>query len=115
MTVTYSWEILPPLKYRDVVNENGELLKDAIFQTYWRKTGADAKGNTGSFDGGTPLSASKVPASNFTSLESLNSETVLGWVKALVIDEYEEHVNEQILAEIEEKANPVEESPELPW
>jgi hypothetical protein len=39
---------------------------------------------------------------------------VLGWIQAVVIGSYEEHVNGMIAKQIAEKATPITETP-MPW
>ena len=39
---------------------------------------------------------------------------VLNWIQAVVVDDYEQHVNGQILKQINTMKNPISETP-LPW
>jgi hypothetical protein len=50
----------------------------------------------------------------FVPFDQLTEEMVLDWIKAVVVDGYEEHVNAQIQKQINEKHNPVNEAA-LPW
>ncbi len=70
----------------------------------WKKTGTDENGTTGEFQGATPLSAPE--AEGFTAYEDLTKEQVLGWVQAVVVGTYEQHVNEQIQKQITKKNDP---------
>lgn len=90
-----------------------------VVQTYWTKTGTDAEGNTGTFSGATPFEPDPNDP-NFIPFESLTEADVLGWIQAVVVDSYEEHVNAQIQKQIDQKvvvdadlpwAPPVEEAP----
>ena len=112
MSMTYTWEIVPPLKTLDQINADGKTLKNAVVQTYWKKTGTDADGNTGSFSGATPFSAANTPAGSFVAFADLTEATVLGWVKAVVVGNYEEHVNGMIQSQIDSQT--VQE-PDMPW
>jgi hypothetical protein len=106
MAVTYTWEITS-LRTRT----EGENL-NAVVQTYWKKTGTDENGNSGTFDGATPFSAASVPVGEFIAFEQLTEETVLNWIKSVVVGDYEQHVN----ARIQDKINSAATSqPELPW
>ena len=113
MAITYTWK----LKSFKKVTKDG--LTDAVFQTYWEKDGVDEFGNTGKFVGATPFDLTKIDPENFTPYESLTEEIVLGWIKNVVVDDYEKHVNEQIAKAIDAVAHPVTEHSEhantLPW
>ena len=61
MSMTYTWEITS-LKTQSQTNILGDTLENAVVQTYWKKTGTDADGNTGSFSGATPFTAANTPA-----------------------------------------------------
>lgn len=108
MSITYTWEVTG-MKAKDQGPHTG-----VIFQTYWAKTGTDADGNKGVFSGATPFSAENVPVDQFVPMEQLTEEIVLGWIKSVVVNDYERHVNEQIQKQIDQKkAN--EADVKLPW
>lgn len=111
MAISYSWK-LTSLKKRNVDNLNG-----VVFQTYWQKIGTDEDGNIGIFQGATPFDPAKVDANSFISFEQLTEETVLNWIKAVVIGSYEENVNSEIARQIEEKKNKASEinAGAFPW
>lgn len=106
MTINYTWKITS-LK---VKNQNE--LENVVVQTYWEKMGTDENGNQGKFTGATPFSLTT--SNNFTPFSELTEEIVLGWIKDIVIGEYEQHVNHQILKAIDLARNPVVET-SLPW
>lgn len=111
MAITYTWK-LTGLKKMDKGGIEG-----VVFQTYWKKIGTDENGNTGEFSGATPISADSVTEDDFIPYEQLTEETVLSWVKPVVVGQYESHVNGVIAKQIEEKVTPtvhVDES-QLPW
>lgn len=109
MIVTYTWKVTN-IKKADVND-----LSDVILHVRWEKTGTDEDGNTGSFQGATPLSAPH--AAEFVPFAELTEATVLGWIQAIVVDHYEQHVNSQIQKQIDAKKNPVTEisGSDLPW
>ena len=111
MSMTYTWEITS-LKTQNQTNILGDTLENAVVQTYWKKTGTDADGNTGSFSGATPFTAANTPADSFVAFADLTEAKVLGWVKAVVVGGYEKHVNEQIQKQIDEKTVA---EPDMPW
>ncbi len=102
MSMTYTWK-MKEIKVMDETNSDGKVLKDAVVQTTWTKTGKDADGNEGVFSGATPLTAANVSESDFKALNTLTEEQVLTWIKALVEPDavYVAHINEQILKDIE--------------
>jgi len=108
MDITYTWKITS-LKTKDEGDH-----KNAVVQTYWQKIGTDEDGNTGTFSGATPFTSSDVPDGEFIPFEELTEEIVLNWIKNIVVDSYENHVNEKILQQIIEIKSPVVEQ-KLPW
>ena len=108
MAITYTWEVTS-LKTK---NEGDNL--NAVVQTYWKKIGTDENGNQGTFSGATPFTSVDVPAGEFVAFEDLTEETVLGWIQAVVVVIYEEHVNGHIQNQIDDKIAPIVES-SLPW
>ena len=109
MSITYTWKI----KSVKVRNEGSNC--DAIVQTYWEKTGTDALGNSGTFNGATPFTSVNVPEGQFVPYSDLTEEVVLDWIKSVVVDQYEQHVNEQIQKQIDEIVTPIVEKDSLPW
>jgi hypothetical protein len=88
----YTWEVTG-LK----TTEGG-----GVVQTYWKKVGTDENGNTGTFSGATPFDVDPTDP-NYIPFESLTEEDVLGWIQAVVVGSYEEHVNGQIQKQINEQ------------
>lgn len=109
MAIAYTWEVTG-LKTTTVAGT-----ADVVVQTYWKKTGTDDDGHTGSFMGATPFSAESIPTgSTFVPFSELTEDVVLEWIKAVVVGTYEEHVNGRIAEEIARKHNPVTDAT-LPW
>ena len=113
MAITYTWKLTSFKK----VSKAG--IEDAVFQTYWEKEGTDEFGNKGKFVGATPFDINQIDPENFTPYEDLTEEIVLGWIKGVVVDSYEQHVNEQITKAIDAIAHPVTDHSEhlntFPW
>lgn len=109
MAITYTWEVSGIRT--TTVNDT----QNVVVQTYWRKIGKDENGNVGTFNGATPFSSDSMPpGTNFIPFEYLTEEDVLTWIKAIVVGAYEEHVDGQILKQINEAKNPIVDAP-LPW
>lgn len=111
MALTYTWKITSLKK------KNSGSLNGVVFQTYWQKTGTDENGHTGVFSGATPFDPAQVDPNNFVAFDQLTEATVLGWIQSVVTGPYEEHVNEQIQRQIDEKNNASSEVAEgaFPW
>ena len=107
MAIAYTWEVTSLKTKTEGANAN------AVVQTYWKKTGTDSvSSETGEFSGATPLSS--VDVASFTTFADLTEANVLAWIQAVVVGGYEEHVNSQILKQINEKITPVSVSA-MPW
>ena len=107
MAIAYTWEITSLKTKTEGSNA------DAVVQTYWKKIGTDSvSSETGEFTGATPLSSADVES--FTAFADLTEANVLAWIQAVVVEGYEEHVNAQILKQINEKITPFA-IPDLPW
>jgi|688.fasta_scaffold01249_3 hypothetical protein len=108
MAVSYTWKVTG-LKTTTVANTS-----DVVVQTYWKKIGTDGD-LVGEFSGATPFSSNNMPANtSFIPFSDLTENDVLTWIKAVVVDTYENHVNEVIQKQIDEKKNPVVDN-SLPW
>lgn len=108
MAISYTWDITNMRKAPQL-----EGMDNVLVHVRWTKTGTDENGTTGVFQGATPL---PLPTSgSFTPYEELTKEQVLGWVQAVVVDSYEQHVNEQIQKQITKKNDPWADVTEAPW
>lgn len=114
LTLTYK---IDGLKIKDHVNNDGETLSNAVFQTYWTLTGVDENGNEAEFKGALPLSPDDVPASAFTAFDELTEADVIGWIEAF----YEENLDfkQNMLDELQKQIDSLAEtevgSTGLPW
>jgi hypothetical protein len=98
MNITYTWQ-LTGLK-----RKNTDTLDGVVYQTYWKKIGTDSdSGFYGEFIGATPFDSSAVNPEEFVPYSLLTEEIVLGWVQDVVVGAHEEHVNSEILRQIEAK------------
>lgn len=110
MALTYTWK-LKSLKKTDTAD-----FQDIIVQTYWECTGTDEDGDTGTFHGATPFKAQDVDGDGFITYADLTEEIILGWVQSIVTGGYKDHVDEQIMKQINETKNPVVEvTDNFPW
>jgi hypothetical protein len=111
MALTYVWA-LKSLKKSDVDNLTG-----VIVQTTWTCTGTDEDGFDGVFNGATPFDPAQVDPNNYTEYEDLTEAQILGWIEGVVVGSYKEHVDAQIMKQINAKKVPVVEVDEgqFPW
>lgn len=108
MAITYSWKV-NSLKVQNTSNAN-----NYVVQTYWTKTGTDENGNQGKFNGATPFSSSNFNANTYIDFQHLQEEDVISWIQNVVVDHYEQHVNDKIQKEIDLIVDPIREEPN-PW
>lgn len=111
MELTYTWA-LTSLRKADAGD-----LSNVIVQTHWTCTGTDADGNAGVFNGATPFDPDVVDPDNFHAYETLTEEQVLGWIKGIVVGDYWDHVEGQIIRAVKAKINPPVEvvAQDFPW
>jgi len=82
-----------------------------VVQTYWKKIGTDENGNTGTFSGATPFDVDPTDP-NYIPFDNLTEADVLGWIQAVVVEGYENHVNGQIQKQIDQQT--IIQAP-MPW
>lgn len=110
MAITYTWKITG-IKVQTVSDSK----PNAIVQVYWQKIGTDEDGFEGIFSGATPFTVDpKDDSGPFIPFENLTERDVIDWIKSVVIDSYEKHVNQNIQELINEKRNPIIDAT-LPW
>src|SRR6056300_1507555 len=97
----YTWEVT------GLKTTNG----GGVVQTYWKKTGTDADGNTGTFSGATPFDVDET-SPDYIPFEELAEADVLSWIQAIVVGSYEEHLNGMIQKRIDEQTVT---DADLPW
>jgi hypothetical protein len=88
-----------------------------VVQTYWKLTGTDENGNSGSFSGATPFTYDPADASGpFVPFADLTEADVVAWISGVVDGNpsYQEHIYGVIAKQIGLEVNPIVEEP-LPW
>lgn len=111
MALTYTWAIT------SLAKTNEADLQNVIVQTTWTCTGTDEDGDSGTFNGATPFPLNTVNPDDFIPYEDLTEADVIGWVQAVVVGSYKEHVDAQINKQILLKKHPVDQVPngDFPW
>ena len=92
-------------------------IDNVVVQTTWTCTGTDEDGDSGTFNGATPFSLTTVDPATFIPYEDLTEADVLGWIEAVVVGSYKDHVDEQINKQIALIKDPVVDVPngDFPW
>jgi len=112
MAIKYTWKIVR------IKTTNTDSFENAVVNTWWQKIGTDdSDGVVGYFEGATPFDADQIDPNNFTALDQLTEDMVLGWVKNVVTGEYAAHVDAEIQRDIDDKRGTLTEIEEgdLPW
>ena len=109
--LTYNWKLI---NLRKTTAAN---LSNVVIGTTWTLTGTDVDDYSGTFSGATQFKVAELDPSSFIDYNSLTEDIVLGWVQAVVVGSYKDHIDEQINKQIRDKKNPVEEATgnNLPW
>ena len=108
MAVTYTWAIT------ELALTTVGSLQDYVVQSRWTCTGTDESGDTGMFSGATPF-APDPSQPDYTPYDQLTEAQVLGWIQAVVVGSYWEHVQEKIAEQIALKKDPVTPTNQFPW
>lgn len=106
-TLSFAWAV-DSVK---VKNENGN--SNAVIQTYWTLAATDNANNTGTFKGATPFTTVGM-SGDFKAFESLTEADVITWIQGQVVGNYEDHILEQIVKQLDAQVVEVSE-PNLPW
>jgi hypothetical protein len=111
MALTYTWAVTSLKKTTDGSVDN------FVVQSTWTCTGTDEDGDSGTFNGATPFPLDSLDPVTFIPYEDLTEADVLGWIEAVVVGSYKEHVDAQINKQIALIKDPVVEVPEgdFPW
>jgi hypothetical protein len=113
MALTYTWAITSLKKTTDVALD----IDNVVVQSTWTCTGTDEDGDSGTFSGATPFPLSTVDPATFIPYEDLTEADVLGWIQAVVVGSYKDHVDAQINKQIALEKDPVVDVPngDFPW
>lgn len=108
MTITYTWAIT------ELALTTVGSLQDYVVQSRWTCTGTDENGLTGTFSGATPFTPDPSQP-DYTPYDQLTEAQVLGWIQAVVVGGYWDHVNGVIAEQIAKKKDPVTQTSTFPW
>jgi hypothetical protein len=111
MALTYEW------KLRWLKKANIENFDSVVVQTHWDCIATDEDGDTGIFGGSTTFDTSDIDGDGFIAYEELTEENVLSWIQATFVGDYKDHVDGELMKQINDKKMAVVEVPEsqLPW
>lgn len=108
MANKYTWSVKKMIAHTE---EQG--YKDFVYSVDWSCSAEDENKNTVS-TGGTQF----IPftdGGNFTPVDKLNLDTVLGWVQTAMGDTVQASIKEQLDAMLQEKMHPQAVEVALPW
>jgi hypothetical protein len=98
--VNYTWQIID-LGLKDQINQEGELLEDAIVYVRWKKTAIDDSGKKASYVGRTDLSAANVSSGSFVNLNLVSKEDVITWIENSLSKGQKNNIEKVLLNKIE--------------
>lgn len=98
--MNYTWQILS-LGLKDQINQEGNLLEDAIVYVHWKKIGEDSDGNKASYLGKTELSAVNVSSESFINLNTVSKEDVISWIENSLSPSQKNNIEKILLSKIE--------------
>ena len=98
--MNYTWQIIN-LGLKDQINQEGELLEDAIVYVRWKKIAEDADGTKVSYLGQTELSAANVPSTSFINLSLVAKEDVIDWIENSLTQREKTNIENILLKKIE--------------
>lgn len=108
MPLTYTWAIT------ELALTTVGSLQDYVVQSRWTCMGTDENGLTGTFSGATPFTPDPSQP-DYTPYDQLTEAQVLGWIQAVVVGGYWDHVNGVIAEQIAKKKDPVTQTSTFPW
>ena len=86
MSMTYEWEIVE-VGVKDSVNNDNEVLNEAIVEVTWKKTGTDLSNNSAEYLGRTVLDPSATSAASFVAYDEVTSSTIIDWLESTITAE----------------------------
>lgn len=98
--MNYTWQILK-LGLKDQINQDGQLLEDAIVYVQWKKIGEDSDGNKSSYVSETELSAASVSAESFINLNLVSKEDVIQWIENSLSQREKDNIEKVLTKKIE--------------
>ena len=108
MSIEYTWKVT------GIKTKTEGTREKSVVQTYWSKIGTNEDGITGTYNGAIPFTSIDLADEDFIPFENLTEEIVLDWIKEIVVNDFEQHVNNSIAKQIEEKINPPVDA-RFPW
>jgi len=100
MSTTYAWKVVE-IGTKDTVNNDNDVLTDAIVSVTWKKTGTDISGNVATYVGTTNLDPSGTAAADFIATDDVTSSNIIDWLEAVISDEQMAKIDAAIARKIE--------------
>ena len=103
MSLTYTWKI-DQVGTEDTVNNDNDVLTDAIVKVIWIKTGTNVSDVSAKYVGETVLDPSSTAAADFIALDSVTTDNVVDWLEATITDEQMAKIDATIQKRIDSQA-----------
>lgn len=100
MSTTYTWKVVE-IGTKDTVNNDNEVLADAIVTVTWKKTGTDISDNVATYVGTTKLDPTNTATADFIATDEVTSSTIIDWLEAVITDEQMAKIDAAIDRKIE--------------
>lgn len=100
--MNYTWQITK-LGLKDQLNGDNVLLENAVVRVQWKRTAEDTDGIQASYLGYTDVDAATTAAADFTALNDLTNDQVLGWITDDMSAGKLTKINNQLSDKIERK------------
>jgi hypothetical protein len=99
MSMTYTWKIVE-VGTKNAVNNENEVLEDAIVEVTWKKIGTNISGDSAVYVGTTALDPASTSAASFITYEDVTSSNIVDWLEATITDGEMERINNAIANKI---------------
>lgn len=103
MSTTYTWKIVE-IGTKNAVNNDNEVLNDAIVEVQWKKTGTDIGGNVATYVGTTDLDVSSTSLAEFVTLDDVTSSMLVDWLESAISANDMETIDAKIAQKINKQS-----------
>lgn len=100
--MNYTWEIIE-VGRRDVTNDDGETLTDAVVYVDWQKTATDTDSTVARSVGRTTLDLSGTAAADFVAYADVTQAQLVTWIEAALGDAKVATLNNKLAEKLNRK------------
>jgi hypothetical protein len=102
MSTTYVWKVIE-IGTKNAVNNDNEVLNDAIVEVTWKKIGTDINGNFAAYVGTTDLDPTSTTAAAFVALDDVTSSMIVDWLESTISTKEMGIIDDKIAKKIEKQ------------